>query len=419
MSVYDQLREGYSRLKYKIQVVDGSGKVIAVKKVPLNRNDYQAFEDKFNEVSDQLYSLMKLSERDLSKQKFHEITDIVNSYINLFRSRAVTNFIINNLSYSKGFLRFNVGEINKIFDTATFIPDFAREIFVKFSPIIKDIISEQAKSDSTKAANERIARTEKDKFKLQNKYDEIESNIKSLEERISDLKVNKPDGYIGFLDELKRQKSDAILSLNNITKKIEDIDKNLLRDMQAIEKSRRVTAAERNKKHKKMTAESNKLAQEIQRTIERVAAEGFGGGEYQYQGRGMKKSMKMVKPKSKKTKAKMSKGGRQYFEDPREEVAYLLKRIADLLEDGDVHNIGVIAQKLRKVKKIGKGKYYLDEDVYEGGKMKKEKAVKQKRVMSEKQKMWMDLIDKVQRKNPEMSRKECMKIASEKRNKSK
>ena len=51
-----------------------------------------------------------------------------------------------------------------------------------------------------------------------------------------------------------------------------------------------------------------------------------------------------------------------------------------------------------------------------GKKSKKPKGgAKVKKPASEKQKAWMAMVDKVKAKHPELTRKECMKIASEKR----
>lgn len=49
------------------------------------------------------------------------------------------------------------------------------------------------------------------------------------------------------------------------------------------------------------------------------------------------------------------------------------------------------------------------------GKGKSKGGARPKKPASEKQKAWMAMVDKVKAKHPELSRKECMKIASDKR----
>lgn len=179
------------------------------------------------------------------------------------------------------------------------------------------------------------------------------------------------------------------------------------------------------RKYKIMAKQSNQLAKEIQKTIERVAAQGFGEGEIQYAGRGYKKPVKRKVPKSKPMKKK--KAGRMHYEDPAEEVAYILEKLSEMIHHGDVHHIDLVAKNLRKAKKIGKGKYYvMDEHIYEhgagyptGGARKKvhkpKKMAGGTRVMSPKQKAWLKFVKKVHKENPELSYKDAMKLASQQR----
>lgn len=424
MSLTDTLRND-------AELLEIDGHPIAVK-------DRQAYVDYFYKARDQIYRLLGITEYELSYDKFYENFDFINNYRDFF-SKQVTIDEWNKMGFdrTKGKLgRWLVGSL----------PAFMRKYYKTYSanraktfePILKNILDLGADINRERRLDRLLIKNEKEKSKLQEKLDRARNEIIQTEDEINQLRKDRPAGYKGLIDELEKKKSDKLLLLNDINASISNIDKILLKEMQEKEKAQRVTAAERKRKYKIMTAESNKLAQEIQKTIERVAAEGFGNGEYQYTGRG-NKSKKSKKVKGVRAKPK----GGKYYEDPREEVSYILKRLADLVEEGDLEHLDIIAKKLRKVKKIGRGKYYImDEEEIEGGAVKTNtrankkrrggivgvtdtptKIIKSKtkggRVMSVKQKAWMDLVDKVQAKYPNKTRKECMQLASEKRNKSK
>lgn len=400
---------------------------------PIATQDYQTYIDYFYKSRDEIYKLLGITESDMSYKKFYDNFDFINNYKNFFNNPSSEKAWL-----SLGFNRTK-GTLNRWLKGSLLI--FLKKYYKtysgnrarQFKPIVDNILALGADVDREKRLDKLTIKQEKEKAKLQESLDRSRSDIIAIEEEINQLRKDRPPGYKGLIDELEKKKSDKLLLINDINSSISNIDKLLLKEIQEREKAQRATAVERKRKYKIMTAESNKLAKEIQNMIERVAAEGFGNGEYQYTGRGMKKQKKIQKkPK------KSAKGGR-YFEDPKEEVAYILKRLADMVEEGDLEHIDIIAKKLKKVKKIGKGKYYVIDrefEEFDGGKMKKKRKMSAKshkggivgvtdtptpmkggRVMSEKQKAWMDLVDKVQAKHPKLSRKECMQLASEKRKK--
>jgi hypothetical protein len=415
MSLTETLRNDAADL-----LIDGS---------PLATQDYQSYIDYFFKSRDEIYRLLGINEYEMPYKKFYENFDFINNYKNFFSNPSfLATWNSMGFGRTKGALnRWFKGSLQEFMKK--YYKTYAGNRAKSFKPILDNILALGADVEKEKRLDKLTIKQEKEKAKLLENLDRSRSDIISIEEEINQLRKDRPPGYKGLIDELEKRKSDKLLLINDINSSISNIDKLLLKEIQEREKAQRVTAAERRRKYKIMAQESNKLAKEIQKTIERVAAEGFGNGEYQYTGRGMKKQ-KSKKKVMKKASEKVKKGGR-YFEDPKEEVVYILKRLADLMEEGDLEHIDIIAKKLRKVKKIGRGKYYvLDKEFeeYDGGKMKKMskkkrggisgKVDKPVRVMSEKQKQWMDLIDKVQKKHPNLSRKECMTIASEKRKKS-
>lgn len=302
-------------------------------------------------------------------------------------------------------------------------------LFNEIAGKIRELESKRVGADIDIKKKKRSLAKVKNIKDLRDEFDIIDANQNKILDDIKELDANKPGGYILSIKNARDEFTTLENVKTNILEQIKQIDKEIYRELQEEEKKKQKEDAERDKlkrksnlenkrKYKIMSRQSNQLAQEIQKTIERVAAQG-----YEYSGHGYKKPKKVMKKKVMKPK-KIKKGGR-YYEDPADEVAYILERLGEMIHSGDIQHIGLVAKKLRKVKKIGRGKYFVrDEEVYEhegsgypiGGKRKKmTKEGKPKRAMSPKQKAWIKFVKQVHKANPELSYKEAMKLASEQR----
>lgn len=394
--------------------------------LPDSKSSFKAFEKLYFDVLNRSYELLRLSPEEIPIEEFVNSYDFQDYFKRAFIATAINGMARDWKTTGKGKRYLAKEFIPSLSDTYVAIPDRRLNALVaisswiskKIEPKIEEIFTLQADTELEDKIEELRVKTENTLIKLEEKLIDIRNDILKIDTDIRDNKaMPKRDRLkIQVLEENRKNKKELEKEIEKKINKIrgelkltEQEQKRLkdridLKEKQEKEKRTRILETDYKRKAKIMSKESNKVVEELQKIISDFAARGIP-----YEGSGMKKKKKvrMVKPK----------GGK--YEDPLEEISYLLKRLAELLDEGDLEHLDIIAKKLRKVKKIGRGKYYIKEidDDFEGGKMKKKKKVKGGRVMSAKQQAWMDLIDKVQSKNPKLTRKECMSIASEKRKK--
>lgn len=368
-----------------------------------------------------------------------------------FRERIKNNLDRNNLLISTEFeIPFSDEElapfirifkpISDVLKNATFkeeltqakLNGYAKSINEKITSLyenIRDILTRnQADIERAKlrVKKTKISIEELDEIKkVKDKIKEINDLILLKQEEIILIKDERKEGFrleivaieqeINGLENIKKELFNKIRDINEAEyRKAKEEEKKKLEKVRLEERERSKFKLESRRKYKIMSKQSNDLAREIQKTIERVAAQGFNGGEAQYQGRGMKK--KVVKKR--KPQKKVQKGGK-FFEDPADEVSYILERLSEMIREGDVQHIDLVAKKLRKAKRIGKGKYYIFDEEYEGGMLeggRRKKVQKGKRPMSSKQEAWLKFVKKVHKEYPELTYKEAMMKASELKN---